>query len=101
MDGFGTGHSLLTWLQQLPIDGFKIDRTFVQDIETSARSVNVVRMMIEMATTAGMDVVAEGMETDRQVTILRGLGCRLAQGYYFARPLDADTLASTFLETRT
>jgi predicted signal transduction protein with EAL and GGDEF domain len=99
MDDFGTGHSLLTWFKQLPIDGFKIDRSFVRDLETSARSVNIVRLMVDMAKAAEIEVVAEGVETERQATILRELGCPLGQGFLFASPLEADELYEKFIKT--
>ncbi len=97
MDGFGVGHSLLSWFDQLPFDGFKLDGSFVRNLDTSARSLNVVRLVVELAKEGGIELVAEGVETERQVEILRTLGCTLHQGYFFAEPQEAAQLDRTFV----
>jgi EAL domain-containing protein (putative c-di-GMP-specific phosphodiesterase class I) len=97
MDGFGVGHSLLSWFDQLPFDGFKLDGSFVRNLDTSARSLNVVRLVVELAKEGGIELVAEGVESERQVEILRTLGCTLHQGYFFAEPQEAAQLDQTFV----
>jgi predicted signal transduction protein with EAL and GGDEF domain len=98
MDGFGVGHSLLSWFDQLPFDGFKLDGSFVRNLDTSARSLNVVRLVVELAKEGGIELVAEGVESERQVEILRTLGCTLHQGYFFAEPQEAAQLDQTFVQ---
>lgn len=91
IDDFGTGYSSLTFLQRLPIDSLKIDRSFVNAIrfeggeETSA----LVQIIMTMAQTFGLNVIAEGIETETQLEYLRSLDCQEAQGFYFAKPLPA------------
>lgn len=97
-DGFGTVHTLLSTFHQAPIDGLKLDRSFVHDLETSPHSANIAGLLCNLAREAGLEVVAEGVETERQVSILRGLGYTLAQGHYFGGPTEADQLGDTFLE---
>ena len=88
IDDFGTGHSSLSRLHALPIDSFKLDRSFVQDIETGGRPLAIVKSLIAMAHELGHAVIAEGIENDRQLAILRNLGCEYYQGYWFSPPLD-------------
>ena len=87
LDDFGTGYSSLGYLKTLPIDGLKIDRSFVQDITRSSRERAIVRSVVGMAQGLGLDLVAEGIETREQLTALAELGCTEFQGYYFSRPL--------------
>jgi len=89
LDDFGTGYSSLSYLQTLKVDIIKIDRSFVQNIETeSGRS--IVQAILAMAHTLGMTVVAEGIETHDQHVILKALGCDLGQGYLYSKALAAD-----------
>ena len=89
IDDFGTGFSSLSYLQRLPVDEIKIDKSFVDHIHTTGRGDELVRMVIALGDALGLDVVAEGIETDSQATRLREIGCRFGQGYLFARPLPA------------
>jgi diguanylate cyclase (GGDEF)-like protein len=89
VDDFGTGYSSLAYLCRLPVDQLKIDNTFTPTIRTSTASLAVVRTIIELAHTLGLEAVAEGIEDRAQLDAIRGLGCDLGQGYHFARPLDA------------
>jgi diguanylate cyclase (GGDEF)-like protein len=99
VDDFGTGYSSLAYLCRLPVDQLKIDRSFIPTIRTSAASLAVVRTIIELAHTLGLEAVAEGIEDGAQLETLRGLGCDLGQGYHFARPLDpADAYAALTLD---
>ena len=86
LDDFGTGYSSLTYLCRLPIDMVKVDRSFVSQIGTGSRDASIVEMVVTMARTLHLDVVAEGVETEEQAAVLRGWGCRYAQGYLFAKP---------------
>ena len=100
MDDFGTGHCSLSYFHQLPVDVLKIDQSFVRDLETSARAVSAVKLMVDMARTVGTEVIVEGVETERQAEILLAVGCTLAQGYAFARPLAANELREQYFATR-
>jgi diguanylate cyclase (GGDEF)-like protein len=89
IDDFGTGHSSLQLLSQLPVDVLKIDRSFVQDLPENRRHRLVVQMTISLAKSLGMKTVAEGVETDAQVEVLKELGCDVIQGYLIMRPSPA------------
>jgi diguanylate cyclase (GGDEF)-like protein len=89
IDDFGTGHSSLAYLKQFPVHEVKVDRAFVKGVAESRVDSAIVRAVIELANAIGIAAVAEGVETSDQVTGLRMLGCRVAQGYYFSRPLPA------------
>jgi len=94
MDDFGTGHSSLAYLSRLPLDELKIDQSFVQQVETSRRDAVLVQTIIGMARNLEIDVVAEGVETERQFEFLRRNGCTKYQGFLFGRPGPIDGLAS-------
>ena len=91
IDDFGTGYSSLSYLHNFPIDTLKIDRSFVSGIETEHDKIEIVRTIIVLAHSLGLDVTAEGIETVGQLNILRDLGCECGQGYYFSRPVDMPT----------
>ena len=85
LDNFGTGHASLTQLRLLPFDKLKIDRSFVRAMTSDKEAGVMVRAIISMAGSLGLTVVAEGVETEDQARVLAGLGCDMAQGYYFGR----------------
>lgn len=87
IDDFGTGFSSLSRLRELPVDGVKIDRRFITDLGTDPSAEPMVAAIISLARAVGMEVTAEGVDSERQVTVLRRLGCELVQGFLFARPL--------------
>jgi diguanylate cyclase (GGDEF)-like protein len=89
IDDFGTGFSSLSRLRRLPADVLKIDRSFVTDLTDGGSSSSLVSSIIELARTLGLDVIAEGVETEEQRAALRNLQCAQAQGYLFARPQPA------------
>jgi len=89
IDDFGTGFSSLSYLNRMPIDALKIDRSFVEDLDSSEQYVSVVRSIIEMAHAIGLRVVTEGIERESQAEILRALGCDEVQGYLFGGPASA------------
>ena len=90
MDDFGTGYSSLAYLQRLPIDVLKIDRSFVSGMMVDPDSVAIVRAVLSLAEALGMSTTAEGIETVELATTLAALGCKSGQGYYYAKPLQAD-----------
>jgi predicted signal transduction protein with EAL and GGDEF domain len=90
MDDFGTGYSSLAYLQRLPIDVLKIDRSFVSGMMVDPDSVAIVRAVLSLAKALGMSTTAEGIETVELATTLAALGCSSGQGFYFAEPLAAD-----------
>ena len=92
LDDFGTGYSSLSALHHLPIDELKLDRSFVQDIETSARARALTSAVLHIARGLDLSVVAEGVETSTQEQFLRAHGCGVLQGYLLARPLPAEAL---------
>jgi EAL domain-containing protein (putative c-di-GMP-specific phosphodiesterase class I) len=89
IDDFGTGFSSLSYLQRLQVDRLKIDRAFVTEITGSARGSSIAEMVIQLGRNLGLSVVAEGVEDERQAQILQALGCPLAQGFLFARPMPS------------
>jgi EAL domain-containing protein (putative c-di-GMP-specific phosphodiesterase class I) len=90
IDDFGTGYSSLVSLQRLPVDEIKIDRTFVRELSAAANDGVIVRSTVELGHAMGLKVVAEGVEDEVSLRILRSLDCDLAQGYLLSRPLAAD-----------
>jgi c-di-GMP phosphodiesterase Gmr len=94
MDDFGTGYSNLAYLQKLPIDVLKIDRSFVTDMSANRDNHAIVSTILSLASALGMKTTAEGVETAEISTALKQLGCTNAQGYFFARPLEFDAAYS-------
>jgi EAL domain-containing protein (putative c-di-GMP-specific phosphodiesterase class I) len=101
IDDFGTGYSSLAYLRRLPVAQLKIDRSFVQDLETSADARAIVKAVVELAHALGLEVVAEGVETEGQAVVLRAQGCDKLQGYLFARPMPAEELTRWARTART
>jgi EAL domain-containing protein (putative c-di-GMP-specific phosphodiesterase class I) len=99
LDDFGTGYSSLTYLQKLPIDIIKLDKSFVWSIGIDEAKSFIVKTVIDLAHRLGIKVVAEGVETEEQLSFLKAAGCDLAQGYYFSKPIDKAS-ADAFLEAR-
>ena len=94
IDDFGTGYSALSQLQQFPIDVLKVDRAFVERVTRGGSHAAVTRTLVALGDALGVRTVAEGIETEEQRAYLRQLGCRLGQGYLFARPLEPEALAA-------
>ena len=89
IDDFGTGYSGLAYLKRFPIDTVKIDQSFVRDLTVDPDDAAIVTAIVAMAKSLGIDVVAEGVETEEQLEALQRLGCHRAQGYFLARPMSA------------
>ena len=94
MDDFGTGYSSLSYLQRFPIDALKIDRSFVRGLGENRNDEALVRTVIALGGTLSLRTVAEGVETEQQRQVLTSLGCRLGQGFLFAKPMEASALAA-------
>lgn len=99
IDDFGTGHSSLSYLQRLPLDTLKIDRSFTREMSQAGEGTEIVRAILSMTSNLQLHVVAEGVETAEQVDLLRELHCECAQGYYFSKPVPASE-AEALLERR-
>jgi EAL domain-containing protein (putative c-di-GMP-specific phosphodiesterase class I) len=89
IDDFGTGYSSLSYLLRLPAHTLKIDRSFVSDLSSGIQHVEMVRAIIGLARNLGMDVIAEGVETEGQMSRLRAMECDFVQGYLVSKPVDA------------
>ncbi len=92
MDDFGTGYSSLSYLRKFPFDKIKIDRSFISDMDDNAEAETIVHAIIAMSRSLRLDVTAEGVETQQQLTMLRAHGCMFAQGYLLGRPCPAGQL---------
>lgn len=90
VDDFGTGYSSLNYLRKLPIQGIKLDKSFIDEVVTSSHTQGIIRAVLHMAEDMGIQVVAEGVETFSQADYLTSVGCPVVQGYYFGKPLQAD-----------
>jgi diguanylate cyclase (GGDEF)-like protein len=98
LDDFGVGFSSLSHLRDLPISRLKIDRSFTVDCMREARTLTIVKAVIEMARSLGLSVTAEGIETQAQQTWMQHLGCESAQGFLFARPMSAEDFVNEFAD---
>jgi diguanylate cyclase (GGDEF)-like protein/PAS domain S-box-containing protein len=97
LDDFGTGYSSLSYLKRFPMDTVKIDRSFIRDICLDKSDRALVEAIITMASSLGLNVVAEGVEDEQQLAILNEMGCACVQGYYFSRPVKGPELAKTMM----
>ncbi|HEX8785562.1 MAG TPA: EAL domain-containing protein, partial [Telluria sp.] len=90
LDDFGTGYSSLSYLRRLPIDTLKIDRSFVSQLDRFDDKRQIVEVVLMLARALELDVVAEGVETDAELQLLRDMGSDFVQGYFYYRPLTAE-----------
>jgi len=96
LDDFGTGYSSLSHLSQLPIDKLKVDQSFVRNMKTDKRAMIITETVIDLGKKLGVEVVAEGIESEEALNLLRERDCDLGQGYYFSAPLDGDRFADWY-----
>jgi EAL domain-containing protein (putative c-di-GMP-specific phosphodiesterase class I) len=99
IDDFGTGYSSLAYLQRLPVDELKIDRSFVTSLSAASADAVIVRSTVELAHNLGLTVVAEGVEDEAAVSLLHEYGCDRVQGYLFSRPCPAEELTAWLTES--
>jgi len=97
IDDFGTGYSSLSYLKKLPADVVKIDRAFVQDINVDKDNQAIANMIIDLGKNLNMDVIAEGVETQKELDCLKNLGCNQYQGYFFCKPIPFDDLVELLI----
>lgn len=90
LDDFGTGYSSMQYLKQFPVSRIKIDRSFLENLHVDSRACAIVRSIIELAHNLGIKVIAEGVETEQQYSLLRDLGCDEFQGYLICRPSEPE-----------
>jgi EAL domain-containing protein (putative c-di-GMP-specific phosphodiesterase class I) len=90
LDDFGTGYSSLSYLKRFPFNAVKVDRSFVDGLGTEPHDSDLVAAIVAMAHALGLDVIAEGVETETQLANLRRLGCTQVQGFYLAPPMPTD-----------
>lgn len=100
MDDFGTGYSSLSYLKPLPLTQIKIDSSFVQDIVNDKSDAAIVQAVIAMSQTLGLNVIAEGVETEEQYSILMRYGCKQFQGYLFGKPEPVESLERRLMHGR-
>ena len=97
IDDFGTGYSSLAYLNRLPITHLKIDRSFVSDISSDIAAQAIIQSTLLMAQSLGIKVIAEGIETEDQVAMLKVMKADYGQGYYYSRPISGENLQQTLL----
>jgi EAL domain-containing protein (putative c-di-GMP-specific phosphodiesterase class I) len=100
IDDFGTGYSSLSRLQHFPVDTLKIDRSFVSRMDTDPETREIVRLIVMLAHGLGLKIVAEGIETQTQADMLKTLGCELAQGYLYSKPVPSQAIDQLLRENR-
>jgi diguanylate cyclase (GGDEF)-like protein/PAS domain S-box-containing protein len=100
IDDFGTGYSSLSYLQRLPFDVLKIDRSFVRELSAGKGSLDIVKAILQLAHSFHLEVIAEGVETEEQLSVLRALGCNYIQGFLFSKPVAADAVELFYRKSR-
>jgi EAL domain-containing protein (putative c-di-GMP-specific phosphodiesterase class I) len=100
LDDFGTGYSSLAYIKNFPIDKIKIDRAFVRDLESNLSSAAIIRAIITLGQSLRLRVVAEGVETEAQLALLRGLGCDEVQGFLHGKPEPGAGIVASLLKQR-
>ncbi|MBU9719890.1 MULTISPECIES: putative bifunctional diguanylate cyclase/phosphodiesterase [Bacillaceae] len=98
IDDFGTGFSSLSYLKRLPIDTIKIDRSFIFDLVQDSSDVAIVKSILDIGTNLQLSVVAEGIETEEHLRLLKDLGCPIGQGYYFSPPVPVEKIEELYLK---
>ena len=98
IDDFGTGYSSFSYLKHLPVDILKIDASFIRDISLNAESKAIVRGIMEIAQNLNLEIIAEGVETEEQVHVLKEIGLKQVQGFLFSKPVPEEKFSSYLLE---
>ncbi|MBO7698449.1 MAG: EAL domain-containing protein, partial [Erysipelotrichaceae bacterium] len=98
MDDFGSGYSSLNMLSSMPIDVLKMDREFIRNIDHDKKGQQLVGLILDIARSLKVPVIAEGVERETQLQLLKKLGCNVVQGFYFSRPLPATEFEKRFLD---
>jgi EAL domain-containing protein (putative c-di-GMP-specific phosphodiesterase class I) len=98
LDDFGTGYSSLAHLQQFPVDSLKIDRSFIAQLTANPEGETLMRTLVQLGKALSIETLAEGIEQERELTLLREQQCDSGQGFLFARPLDANDVDSFLRE---
>ncbi|MFJ7825133.1 EAL domain-containing protein [Psychrobacillus sp. NPDC096623] len=98
IDDFGTGYSSLSYLKKYPIDIIKIDQSFIKDMELDEKNAAIATTIIQLAHSLGMEVIAEGVEKDKQVEILKSANCQKAQGYLFSKPVSIEYINKSYMQ---
>ncbi len=101
MDDFGTGYSALAYLHKFPINALKIDRTFISEMGNDPKGLGLVRAIVLMGIELGMETIAEGIETDQQLRMLKSLACEFGQGFLLSMPLDAAAAGDMLVKLKT
>ena len=101
IDDFGTGYSSLGYLHCFPVDNLKIDRSFVNEIQSESFNYHVVDTIVALSKQLGLSVIAEGIETSQQLKWLQKLGCQFGQGYFFSKPLAPADIERIYLPRKT
>ena len=99
LDDFGSGFSSLGYLKRFPLDGIKLDRSFIENVADGLTDAQIVKAVVEMARALGLEIVAEGVETSDQLAAVRDLGCHQAQGFYFMPPLPAEEVPGVLAQS--
>ncbi|MBW8011438.1 MAG: EAL domain-containing protein [Chloroflexi bacterium] len=100
MDDFGTGYSSLGTLHSFPLDAIKIDRTFISNMVEGDDKLTFVRTIVNLARDLGLDVIAEGVETEHQVEQLKALECKFTQGFYYSKAVDSEAALKLIMENQ-
>ena len=100
MDDFGSGYSSLNMLNDMPVDVIKIDMLFLRNMQNQSKTTTILRNIIHMMSELGLVPITEGVETEEQYRVLSEMGCRIFQGYLFARPMPADEFEKRFLDRK-
>jgi EAL domain-containing protein (putative c-di-GMP-specific phosphodiesterase class I) len=99
-DDFGTGYASLSYLKKFPLDGLKIDRSFVLDLLTDSDDAAIVSSTVGLGKQLGLSVIAEGIETRATADLLVSMGCEEGQGYFFGKPMPVEAFEAQFLRER-
>lgn len=97
MDDFGSGYSSLNMLAELPIDILKLDMKFLQNKGEQSKNENIMSSIVELAKKINLYVIAEGVEKEKQISMLKSMKCDMVQGYYYAKPMPAEEFEKTCL----